>query len=276
MTAWSCLAPAKVNACLFVGPPRGDGLHPVVSVMLTLSLGDDVTLRDAPAGASADRVVCPGVDGPNLAGDALAAFRAAMGWDAPPQELVIDKRVPVAAGMGGGSADAAAALRLAGAKAGLAPDDGAVAALAPALGSDVSAALVARPCLVRGVGEQVQPLAASEPFGLLVLPSRERLSTPAVYAEFDRLGAGRSPQALDAISDTIAAAVSGGATLPRELMVNDLEPAARSLCPAIGGALADARAAGADHAMVSGSAPRWSAGSWGRTLSRGPGRPPGN
>src|SRR3954463_488925 len=104
-------APAKVNLCLFVGVPREDGLHPLVSVVQALSLADELTLE--PAAGAGDEVVCPRIAGPNLAARALALFREATGWDAPPQRLVIDKRVPVAAGMGGGSSDAAATLRLA-------------------------------------------------------------------------------------------------------------------------------------------------------------------
>ena len=101
-------APGKVNLSLFVGAPREDGLHPLVSVVQAVSLADELTMEPA----AADEVVCPGVDGPNLAARALAAFRAATGWDAP-QRITIAKRIPVAAGMGGGSADAAATLRLA-------------------------------------------------------------------------------------------------------------------------------------------------------------------
>src|SRR4051812_39517502 len=104
-------APAKVNLCLYVGTPRDDGLHPLVSVVQALSLADLLTL--APAGGDVDEVVCPGVEGPNLATRALELFREHTGWDGPPQRLTIDKRIPVAAGMGGGSSDAAATLRLA-------------------------------------------------------------------------------------------------------------------------------------------------------------------
>ena len=77
-----CLAPGKVNLSLYVGAPRADGLHPLVSVVQPVSLADELTLEPAGAGATADEVVCPGVEGDNLAGAALAAFRAATGWDA--------------------------------------------------------------------------------------------------------------------------------------------------------------------------------------------------
>ena len=131
-----CLAPGKVNLSLYVGAPRADGLHPLVSVVQPVSLADELTLEPAGAGATADEVVCPGVEGDNLAGAALAAFRTATGWDAPPQRLTIAKRVPVAAGMGGGSGDAAAALRLAAHAAGGA-DHALLLRLAAALGGDV-------------------------------------------------------------------------------------------------------------------------------------------
>src|SRR6185436_9041529 len=79
---WRALAPGKVNLALFIGAPRaGDGLHPLVSVVQPVSLADELTLRPAPAGAREDEVLCPGVEGPNLAGAALATFRVRTGWD---------------------------------------------------------------------------------------------------------------------------------------------------------------------------------------------------
>src|SRR5205823_2755796 len=75
-------APGKVNLCLLVGRPRADGYHPLVSIFQSVSLADQLRLE--PAEGAADEVVCPGVDGPNLAAKALAAYRAASGWDGPP------------------------------------------------------------------------------------------------------------------------------------------------------------------------------------------------
>lgn len=239
MRPLAALAPAKVNVVLGVGRPRADGLHPVVSLVQTLSLADELRLE---AGSGEDEVVCPQVAGPNLAADALAAFRAATGWDGPPVRLTIVKRVPVAAGMGGGSSDAAAALRLVATAAGR-PDDPRLASIARGLGSDVPALLLGGRSLGTGAGELVAPRPGSEPFGVLVLPSEEQLATPAVYAEFDRLGLGRSQEELAAL-----------ARRP-EPPGNDLEPAARSLAPSIDAALDAVRAAGADRAMVSGSGP---------------------
>ena len=131
-----CLAPGKVNLCLYVGAPRADGLHPLVSVVQPVSLADELTLEPARAARPPTRSSARASRATNLAGAALAAFRAATGWDAPPQRLTIAKRVPVAAGMGGGSGDAAAALRLAAHAAGGA-DPALLLRLAAALGGDV-------------------------------------------------------------------------------------------------------------------------------------------
>lgn len=252
-------APGKVNLLLAVGRPRpGDGMHPVVSVVQCLSLADELRLELAPPGAAQDEVVCPGVEGPNLAADALAAYREATGWDGPALRLTIAKRVPVAAGMGGGSSDAATALRLVAAARngdeaeGEGEGDGAVLeAIAARLGSDVPALLAGGCTLGTGAGELVVELPdALPPFGVLILPSDAGLSTPAVYAEFDRLGLGRSQPELDELARALAA---GGTGPPAA--ANDLEPAARSLEPSVAAALADVRAAGADRALVSGSGP---------------------
>jgi 4-diphosphocytidyl-2-C-methyl-D-erythritol kinase len=244
-------APAKVNLCLFVGPTREDGRHELVSVMQSIGLYDTVRLEPAPLGATADRVVCPGVEGDNLALAALRAFRARTGAPRPPVTLHIDKRIPVAAGMAGGSADAAAALRLAARAAGV-EDDALLREVAATLGADVPAQVRPGRWLATGAGEVLEPLPPAPSCGVLVLPSHEALSTPAVYRELDALGLQRSPADLRARLQEVRA---HGAALPAALCVNDLEPAARSLCPAIDEALAAARAAGARVAMVSGSGP---------------------
>jgi 4-diphosphocytidyl-2-C-methyl-D-erythritol kinase len=227
-------APAKVNASLLVGPARPDGRHELVTLIDALTLHDTVTLE--PAG-DADEVVCPGVTGENLALRALTAFRAATGWSGPPVRLTIDKRIPVAAGMGGGSSDAAAALRLAHRASGLG-DDALLHELAAGLGSDVPALVRPGRVLARGAGERLERRPPGR-YGLLVLPSAAGLSTAAVYAEADRLGLARP-------------ALPAGDPEP---WVNDLQDAARSLLPEIDEALGAARAAGAAHALVSGSGP---------------------
>lgn len=247
-------APGKVNLALCLGPVRPDGLHALVSLVQALSLADAVALGPAGRADGDDEISCPGVEGPNLAAAALRAYREASGWSGPPQRITIDKRVPVAAGMGGGSSDAAAVLRLAARAAGR-PDDPRLAAIAPGLGADVPALLAPGLALVGGAGEEVQPLPPLAPFRALVLPSAVRLPTAAVFQEADRLGLGRDAGALAECREALAAAVRPGGPLPLPLLRNDLEPAARSLCPEIGDALAAARTAGAAAAMVSGSGP---------------------
>src|SRR5690349_17762991 len=101
-------APAKLNLCLFLGPRRADGLHELCSLFEPLALADRIEVGEA----ERDEVACEGVEGENLAALALRALRE-RGWRAPPRRVEISKRIPVAAGLGGGSADAAAVLRLA-------------------------------------------------------------------------------------------------------------------------------------------------------------------
>ena len=251
-TALAALAPGKVNLCLRLGESRADGLHELVSAVQAVSVADELTLE--PGAGERDEVVCPEVEGENLAARALAAYRAATGWDGPPQRLTIVKRVPVAAGMGGGSSDAAAALRLAALAAGR-PDDPAIGPLAADLGADVPALLQPGLKLVTGAGEHVRALPELDRFWLIVLPLRERLATADVFAEADRLGLARPVAELGAVERELEAALGAGGPLPAGLLGNDLEPAARALCPPIDAALEALRAAGAEVAMVSGSGP---------------------
>jgi 4-diphosphocytidyl-2-C-methyl-D-erythritol kinase len=250
------LAPGKVNLCLFLGHTRADGLHELVSLVEPLSLADELRLEAAPerGPSGADAVHCAGISGPNLAAAALAAYREVSGWDGPPQRLEIVKRVPIAAGMGGGSGDAAAALRLVAHAAGR-PGDPAIAAIAPSLGADVPGQVAPALALVGGAGEEVVRAPARAPHALLVLPSRERLSTPDVFREADKLRSPRAPDELAALRARLEQALAAGPALPADLIVNDLEAAARSLCPSIDAALDAARAAGARQALVSGSGP---------------------
>jgi 4-diphosphocytidyl-2-C-methyl-D-erythritol kinase len=250
------LAPGKINLCLFLGPLRGDGRHELVTLYESVSLADELVI----SAASGDEVVAPGVEGPNLVSEAVAGLRR-MGWDAPPLRIEIEKRIPVAAGMGGGSADAAAVLRVAPRVAPVDPD--AVAALAASLGADVPAALEPGVALGTGAGEIVSPRAALAVHAVVIVPIDEPLATAAVYAEADRLGLARGPEQLRERLDVLERMLAPGARLPDELLVNDLEPAARSLCPQIDVALEAVRGAGVDRAIVCGSGPTVAGLCWG-------------
>jgi 4-diphosphocytidyl-2-C-methyl-D-erythritol kinase len=247
-------APAKINLCLFLGPTRPtDGRHELVSLMQSLTLADDLALAEATT--HEDEVVCPGVEGPNLAAKALAAYREATGWTGPPLRVEIAKRVPVAAGMGGGSGDAAAALRLIARQAGEDIDEPLLLRLATQLGADVPAQVRPGRALATGAGEHVEHLGDGLPFGVLVLPGGRPLSTPAVYAEADRLGLPRSADDLAACLAEVRDTLKRHRDLPPHLLHNDLQAAALSLAPEIDHSLQQAHDAGADVTMVSGSGP---------------------
>ena len=239
-------APAKLNLCLLLGPRRDDGLHELCSLFEALSLADRIVVTEA----ERDEVVCPGVAGTNLAAIALAALRG-RGWDRPPMRIEIEKRIPVAAGLGGGSADAAAVLRLA------ADEVEGVEELAAVIGADVPSQLDPGLALVWGAGERVEPLAAAGEHAFVLIPGAEGLSTAEVYAEADRLGLGRDGAEIEQSRGRLREAAGSGASPLDycELLVNDLEPAAVSLRPEVAGALDVLSDAGAQRALLTGSGP---------------------
>ena len=246
------LAPAKVNLVLHVGPREPGGLHAVCSLMASIDLADEVTVApvDTVARADRDEVACtPPIDGPNLAAAAVEALRRA-GVELPPLRVEIDKRIPVAAGLGGGSADAGAALRAANRLAGepLGVDE--LRRVAAPLGSDVPSQVDPRHALVSGTGERVEPVALP-PMALLIVPAAEGLSTAAVYEEADRIGSVREhlePEAVRALAGRSALEIAAG-------LENDLEQAALSLRPELADTLAAVRDSGALRARVTGSGP---------------------
>ncbi len=246
------IAPAKLNLCLYLGPRREDGRHELCSVFQPLELSDriKVSVREGRLEDGRDEVVCDGVEGPNLAAEALRELRAA-GWEQPPLRIEIDKRIPVAAGLGGGSADAAAVLRLAAGRV-----EG-LERIAARIGADVPSQIEPRIALVQGAGERIEPMPSPGEWAAVLIPDQRGLSTPEVFAEADRLGIGRDAAALELAADRLRAAVTAGAS-PLEytdLLVNDLGDAAISLRPEIGEALDALVAAGAAHALPTGSGP---------------------
>lgn len=259
MTALRELAPAKLNLCLFLGPVRSDGRHELVTVFESISLADELELCVKDAGE--DEVVCPDVPGPNLVADALVALREE-GWSVPPVRIEIRKRIPVAAGLGGGSADAAAALRMARAIEPL--DDGLAVRIARRLGTDVPSQLAPGLSLGTGAGDEVQARPPMAPHSVLIVPQPFPLSTADVYREADRLGLPRGAGDLADRRAAVEAAVSGGGErLPNALAMNDLGRATLSLAPAVAEALAGLRDAGADQIVVCGSGPTAAGIFWG-------------
>ena len=234
---------AKLNLMLHVGRPRPDGLHPICSIFASIDLFDDVRIERA----AEDEIDCPGVEGPNLAETALAAYRQHVPH-LPPLKITIEKRIPVAAGLGGGSADAAAVLRGANRIAGDPLDANDLRQLGAQLGSDVPSQVEPAHELVSGVGEIVEPVDLPS-FGAVLVPQQDGLSAGAVYAQFDLLGGGRDRLDRDILRDLIAdmelAPVLG----------NDLQPAVLALRPELQDVLDSLRHAGALGELVSGSGP---------------------
>ncbi len=253
-------ANAKVNLVLRVGPPRDDGMHPLCSLFAALDLADEVVVEPRRAGAAgaggpdpieADEVVCPGVTGANLAAAAIAAFRrTGPGADLPPVRVEIRKRIPVAAGLGGGSADAAAVLRAANELTGSRLSAEELRRIAAGLGSDVPSQVEPAHALVTGVGERVERVDLPA-MALVLIPQDEGLSTAAVYAELDRIGGHAGdldPAPLRALARAPLPELAAG-------LANDLEPAALSLRPELAEPVEALLAAGALAAQVTGSGP---------------------
>ena len=258
-------APAKVNVHLAVGPLRSDGFHELRTVYLAVSLFDTVTVR--PGDGLSLTVTGEGTTGSGP--DAVPTDRRNLVWRAAellaelagvPADaaITIDKSIPAAAGLAGGSADAAAALVALDALWGTHATRGELTALAARLGSDVPFSLLGGVALGSGRGEQLSPVLARRRWDWVLGIAGEGLSTPAVYAELDRLrAAGRVPdgEELSAPDPVIAALRSGPVPALAAALGNDLQPPALSLRPDLRRALRAATGAGAAAAVVSGSGP---------------------
>ena len=239
------LAPAKVNLVLRVGPVAPNGLHEVCSLFASLELHDVVEVRES----DRDEVACDVVPGPNLAEAAIRAFRAAHPA-LPPLEVWIDKRVPVAGGMAGGSADAAAVLRAANQIAGVPFDADALRAIAAPLGSDVPSQVEPAHAIVTGSGERVVRIGLP-PMALVLVPDPDGLLTRDVFRKADSLGPPRAELDCGDLEDFPRLNVPGIAGR----LENDLQEAALSLRPELADTLESVRRTGALGALVSGSGP---------------------
>jgi 4-diphosphocytidyl-2-C-methyl-D-erythritol kinase len=250
----STRAPAKLNICLYVGARRPDGLHEICSLFQAVTLADEVTMELAPG--ERDEIVCPEVEGPNLAADALERFRERFGWLRPPVRVTIRKRIPIASGLGGGSADAGAVLRLASRGSGVTTHVDDLQELAMTIGADVPSQVEPGSHLVLGAGEVVERLTKTWHIAAVLLTSERGLATADVYDLHDRLDHGR--RRLEHDRARLEEAIATAAYEPLEfqtLLENDLEGAALQLRPEVGRALDLLREAGARVARLSGSGP---------------------
>lgn len=238
----SRLAPAKINLFLHVGALQSDGYHPVSSLMVFADVGDRLTIGPADYPAfEADGPFAAGLgDGLNLVEQAWGALAERAKVPMPPFRLILTKQLPVAAGLGGGSSDAGATLRLIRDSVGLAIDDRTLLEIAGALGADGPACFAAEPVVGEGRGDRLSAAPAMPPIDAVLVNPGVPCSTGAVYRAFDQTGAqGRAdtpplPEAFENAAD-LAAILS--------FCRNDLEAPAIHVAPEISTVLETLRAA---------------------------------
>ena len=252
-------AAAKLNLVLGVGSPRPDGFHTLVTVYQAISLYDDVTVTAA-GEVTVTTDVASYLDAGQLPGpgfniiDRAAALLAQHHGRAVGAEVRVDKSIPIAGGLAGGSADGAAALLALDRLHDLDTTDDDLLAMAALLGSDVPFALVGGTALGEGHGERVTPVADEGSWWWVVVPSADGMSTPAVYRHHDELRP--DAPALPPPPDEIVAALASRD--PRRLAAalhNDLEQAACDLRPDLARLIVEGVDAGALRGLVSGSGP---------------------
>jgi 4-diphosphocytidyl-2-C-methyl-D-erythritol kinase len=232
VTGVTVRVPAKLNLQLAVGPPRADGYHDLVTVFHAVSLFDEVTVvpadRDGVAvtGEGADRVPA---DGDNLALRAVAALRAEgpAGVAKAGVHVSIAKRIPVAAGLAGGSADAAAALVACNELWACGLSQQQLAEIGAKVGSDVAFALLGGTAVGRGRGEQLTPaLAPATQYHWVLAFADGQLSTPEVYATLDRLRAAQAGGAAKSPSPARGGVAQPGAARPGTARSRATQPGA--------------------------------------------------
>lgn len=252
-------APAKVNLALYVGPPDITGFHPLLTAFQALDVWDELTVTTAGSmvieiAADFDVSTIP-LDEENLAWRAHSLLSEHVA-PLPPTRLVITKRIPVAGGMAGGSADAAAATIALAQLYELDTDTSNLRDICRALGSDVPFSLVGGSAVGRGRGDVLEPLRTDRPLALVIVPSADTLSTPEVYRRLDEIRAGEDVALPDQLSEEFLQAWrSGDAESLAPLMYNDLQVATLSMMPELQRTLDDIVSLGALSSMVSGSGP---------------------
>ncbi|MFF2027844.1 4-(cytidine 5'-diphospho)-2-C-methyl-D-erythritol kinase, partial [Streptomyces sp. NPDC058171] len=250
-------APSKVNLHLAVGDLRDDGYHELKTVFQALSLGDTVSVVPAETLSvkvrGEDARVVP-TDSGNLVWQA-AEMLAAEAGRRPDVEIAIDKGIPVAGGMAGGSADAAATLVGLNALWQLDLSREELDGFAAKLGSDVPFSLHGGTAVGTGRGERLLPVLSRSTFHWVLALAKGGLSTPTVFRELDRLRADGNPPRLGGPEDLMHALTTGDAATLAPLLGNDLQSAALSLNPGLRRTLRAGVAAGALAGIVSGSGP---------------------
>ena len=274
-------APGKVNLTLRVGAPTPDGYHPLVTIFEALNLRETVTVRTSktpgvrvetiaylPDGSVDEATTRAMVDVDPQTHLAVRAARvlqrlaAAGPWASTAAGLSIrvDKRVPVAGGMAGGSADAAAALVACNELWDLGLGDEQLHAIGRSLGADVPACLAGGIALGTGRGDHMSVLREGDEAGAeyqhhwVMLLAHEGLSTPSVFREFDRVDAVGAPALAEPTPEEVAALCAGPESL-RHCLVNDLQAPALRLRPELADTIASAKEAGALAVTLSGSGP---------------------
>ena len=247
--------PAKINLHLAVGERQGDGYHDLVTVFHAVDLYDEIVV--SPAARLSVRT--PGMSGvptgaKNLAGAAARALADRLGIKAG-VAIEISKQIPVAGGMAGGSADAAAALVGCAALWGADLPRDVLAMVGGELGADVPFALSGGTAVGTGRGERLSPVLARTPLHWVLALADGMLSTPEVYAELDRLRAVGNPPRAGEVQDLLAALATGDPAMVGPQLANDLQAAAFSLRPDLRRTLRAGLDAGALGGIVSGSGP---------------------
>ena len=249
--------PAKVNLELLVGAARDDGYHPLSTIYHAVNLYDEVTVMSAPEwgiAVSGPQSFGVPVDGSNLAARAAQRLAEVGGVDEP-VHITIRKDIPVAGGMAGGSADAAATLVACDHLWGTGLSRSELEELAAGLGSDVPFLLGGGTAMGSGRGEVLAPVLARGSYHWVFALSEGGLSTPAVYAECDRLRGDRPVPEPSPSPEMMTALRSGDARALGAALANDLQAAAISLMPALGDVLDAGLEFGALGGVVSGSGP---------------------
>lgn len=249
--------PAKVNLYLAVGDRREDGYHELTTIFQAVSLLDEVTVRNADVlslemvGEGADKLP---TDERNLAWQAAELMAEHVGR-APDVSIMIDKSIPVAGGLAGGSADAAAVLVAMNSLWELNVPRRDLRMLAARLGSDVPFALHGGTALGTGRGEELATVLSRNTFHWVLAFANSELLTPAVFTELDRLREVGDPPRLPPPGPVLAALAAGDAEQLAPLLGNEMQAAAVSLNPGLRRALRAGVEAGALAGIVSGSGP---------------------